>query len=186
MRDISRRLRATPRLKGGLPSCYADGVQAHHRRIKDLAAAQRHKSFAEAHRRGQIQRPHRGHPNAGEPGRRSPCRHSKFRIAHSRTSGTRALAIELRGKREFSPERAKRCIDRRTSATAPNLLLGLSAQGLQNDSRGIVSLQYAKDTGVQVTVRAIPKSAYGEDALFKVRARQVSSGIPMSRLLEAL
>ena len=47
----------------------ADGVQAGHRRIKNLAAAQRHKSVAEGHRRCQIQRRHRGHPHAGKPRR---------------------------------------------------------------------------------------------------------------------
>ena len=44
----------------------ADGVQAGRRRIENLAAAQRHKSFAEGHRRCQIQRWHRGHPGAGK------------------------------------------------------------------------------------------------------------------------
>src|SRR6476620_5604207 len=47
----------------------ADGVQAGHRRIKNLAAAQRHKSVAESDCRCQIQRRHRGHPNAGKPRR---------------------------------------------------------------------------------------------------------------------
>jgi len=47
----------------------ADDVQAGDRRIKDLAAAQRHKSVAEGHHRCQIQRRHRGHPNAGKPRR---------------------------------------------------------------------------------------------------------------------
>ena len=46
-----------------------DGVQTGDRRIKDLAAAQRHKSVAEGHRRCQIQRRHRGHPSAGKPRR---------------------------------------------------------------------------------------------------------------------
>jgi transposase-like protein len=36
---------------------------------KTLAEAQRHKSVAEAHRRCQIQRRHRGHPSAGKPSR---------------------------------------------------------------------------------------------------------------------
>ena len=39
----------------------ADGVQAAHRRIENLAAAERHKSVAESHRRCQIQKRHRGH-----------------------------------------------------------------------------------------------------------------------------
>ena len=47
----------------------ADGVQAGHCRIKDLAAAQRHKSVAEGDCRCQIQRRHRGHPHAGKPRR---------------------------------------------------------------------------------------------------------------------
>src|SRR5260370_38355529 len=37
--------------------------------IKNMAAAQRHKSVAEGDRRCQIQRRHRGHPNAGKPRR---------------------------------------------------------------------------------------------------------------------
>ena len=47
----------------------ADGVQAGYRRIKNLAAAQRHKSVAEGDCRCQIQRRHRGHPHAGKPRR---------------------------------------------------------------------------------------------------------------------
>ena len=46
-----------------------DGVQAALRRIEDLAAAERHKSVAEGHRRCQIRKRHRGHRNAGKPRR---------------------------------------------------------------------------------------------------------------------
>jgi hypothetical protein len=46
-----------------------DGVQARDRRIKHLAEAERNKSVAEAHRRCQIHRRHRGHPSAGKPRR---------------------------------------------------------------------------------------------------------------------
>jgi transposase-like protein len=49
--------------------CQVDGVQAALRRIKDLAAAERHKSVAEGHRRCQIRKRHRGHPSAGKPRR---------------------------------------------------------------------------------------------------------------------
>src|SRR5262249_35297325 len=47
----------------------ADGVQGGYRRIKNLAAAQRHKSVAEGDCRCQIQRRHRGHPHADKPRR---------------------------------------------------------------------------------------------------------------------
>ncbi|MHC2275560.1 hypothetical protein ACVME8_002171 [Bradyrhizobium diazoefficiens] len=49
--------------------CQVDGVQAALRRIKDLAAAERHKSVAEGQRRCQIRKRHRGHPSAGKPRR---------------------------------------------------------------------------------------------------------------------
>ena len=49
--------------------CQVDGVQAALRRIKDLAAAERHKSVTEGHRRCQIRKRHRGHPSAGKPRR---------------------------------------------------------------------------------------------------------------------
>ncbi|MEY9134891.1 hypothetical protein ACVIWV_008587 [Bradyrhizobium diazoefficiens] len=49
--------------------CQVDGVQAALRRIKDLAAAERHKSVDEGQRRCQIRKRHRGHPSAGKPRR---------------------------------------------------------------------------------------------------------------------
>ncbi len=62
--------------------CQADGVQAALRRIKDLAAAERHKSVAEGHRRCQIPRRHRGHRSAGKPRRLIA---SSPKILHSST-----------------------------------------------------------------------------------------------------
>ena len=66
-------------------SFQADGLQAGRRCIKNLAAAQRHKSVAEGHRRCQIQRRHRGHPNAGKP--RRLIASSPARIAPSAVPG---------------------------------------------------------------------------------------------------
>ena len=43
----------------------ADGVQAGHRRINNMATTQRYKSLAQGHRRCQIPRRHRGHQSAG-------------------------------------------------------------------------------------------------------------------------
>src|ERR1700730_15568191 len=59
----------------------ADGVQAGHRRIKNLATAKRHKSLAEDCRRCQIQRRHRGPRSAGKPCRLIAPRHLKSLIA---------------------------------------------------------------------------------------------------------
>jgi hypothetical protein len=59
----------------------ADGVQAGHRRIKNLATAKRHKSLAEDCRRCQIQRRHRGPRSAGKPRRLIAPRHLKSLIA---------------------------------------------------------------------------------------------------------
>src|SRR5271168_1997819 len=55
----------------------ADGVQVGHRRIKNLATAERHKSLAEDCRRCQIQRRHRGPRSAGKPRRLIAPRHLK-------------------------------------------------------------------------------------------------------------
>ena len=60
----------------------ADGVQAGHRRIENLATAERHKSLAEDCRRCQIQRRHRGPRSAGKPRRLIAPRHLKSLIAH--------------------------------------------------------------------------------------------------------
>ena len=59
----------------------ADGVQVGHRRIKNLATAERHKSLAEDCRRCQIQRRHRGPRSAGKPRRLIAPRHLKSLIA---------------------------------------------------------------------------------------------------------
>ena len=59
----------------------ADGVQVSHRRIKNLATAERHKSLAEDCRRCQIQRRHRGPRSAGKPRRLIAPRHLKSLIA---------------------------------------------------------------------------------------------------------
>ncbi len=49
--------------------CQTDGAQAGRGRTKNLATTLRHKSVAESHCRCQIQRRHRGYPNAGKPRR---------------------------------------------------------------------------------------------------------------------
>src|SRR3984893_8313253 len=59
----------------------ADGVQVGHRRIENLATAERHKSLAEDCRRCQIQRWHRGPRSAGKPRRLITPRHLKSHIA---------------------------------------------------------------------------------------------------------
>ena len=61
----------TVRTKGSLSSTTAKLMvfKLVMRRIEDLAAAERHKSVAEGHRRCQIQRRHRGHRSAGKPRR---------------------------------------------------------------------------------------------------------------------
>ena len=73
----------------------ADGVQAGDRRIKNLAAAQRHKSVAEDDRRCQIQRWYRRHPRAGKPRRLiapSP------KIPHGSTAAARFLLVTPRAQ----------------------------------------------------------------------------------------
>src|SRR5450631_1483244 len=64
----------------------ADGVQVGHRRIKNLATAERHKSLAEDCRRCQIQRRHRGPRSAGKPRRLIAPRHLKSLIAPPRAA----------------------------------------------------------------------------------------------------
>jgi hypothetical protein len=59
----------------------ADGVHAGYRRIKNLAAAESHKSLAEDCRRCQIQRRHRGPRSAGKPRRLIAPRHLQSLIA---------------------------------------------------------------------------------------------------------
>src|ERR1700675_1406292 len=61
----------------------ADGVQVGHRRIKNLATAERHKSLAEDCRGCQIQRWHRGPRSAGKPRRLIAPRHLKSLIARA-------------------------------------------------------------------------------------------------------
>lgn len=58
-----------------------DGVQVGHRRIKNLAMAERHKSLAEDCRGCQIQRRHRGPRSAGKPRRLMAPRHLNSCIA---------------------------------------------------------------------------------------------------------
>ena len=77
----------------------ADGVQAGYRRIKNLAAAQRHKSVAEGDRRCQIQRRHRGHPNAGKPRRLIA---SSPKIPHSSAGD----ALRFNGRAASEPDRS--------------------------------------------------------------------------------
>ena len=67
VRDCAAQNRADERI-AVVNDRQADGVQAGYRRIKNLAAAQRHKSVAEGDCRCQIQRRHRG-PHAGKPRR---------------------------------------------------------------------------------------------------------------------
>ena len=71
----------------------ADGVQVGHRRIKNLATAERHKSLAEDCRRCQIQRRHRGPLSAGKPRRLIAPRHLKSLIARQRIKACQANAV---------------------------------------------------------------------------------------------
>src|ERR1019366_5484251 len=69
----------------------ADGVQTGHRRIENLAAAERHKSLVEDCRRCQIQRRHQGPRSAGKPRRLIAPRQPKSLIAPAQgDSGTPA------------------------------------------------------------------------------------------------